>query len=187
MSVEQVSGISYRKEETVNTIVDLVHSANQHGVFDLVVDSHLWIQYDSETTIRKVFDGGHVNDPKAGLIPQLSVLNTTFVVKKQFSCFYSTYLEDVLRHYGIEEVYLSGINTNYCVFATALDAFYRNFGMYVVEDAVTSVDGKEGHEAGLHMLRSFFNAPGYTDVIVNSSSLLTPHQRQPPASRGINI
>ena len=45
---------------------------------------------------------------------------------------------------------MTGIQTDYCIFATALDAQARGrFATFVVEDAVSSVQEKEGHEEGI--------------------------------------
>ena len=62
---------------------------------------------------------------------------------------------------NIEEVYLVGINTDYCVFATAMDSFSNKFRTYIIRDAVTSVRGKAAHEEGLCNFQIFVSAkPG---------------------------
>ena len=53
-----------------------------------------------------------------------------------------------MHHHYYTEVYICGINTDYCVLATALDAFNRGLKPVVVADAVTSVDGRAAHEVG---------------------------------------
>ncbi|RMG68908.1 MAG: bifunctional nicotinamidase/pyrazinamidase [Bacteroidetes bacterium] len=52
----------------------------------------------------------------------------------------STGLADYLRSQGVEEVYITGLATDYCVKYTALDAVGQGFRTYVVTDAVRAVN-----------------------------------------------
>ncbi len=53
-------------------------------------------------------------------------------------------LADYLHHHGVETVYLTGLATDYCVRATALDALREGFTTWVVVDAIRGVDVKSG-------------------------------------------
>ena len=76
--------------------------------------------------------------------------NLKFVIKNNYSCFANSELQQILLQEKINEVYICGINTDYCVFATALDAFQTNiFQTYVIKDAVSSIGGQSDHEDGL--------------------------------------
>ena len=86
----------------------------------------------------------------------------------QYSGFYDSVLASLLRGARIDEVYLVGINTDFCVLATALDALYLRFDTRVVADAVTSVNGAAGPARGLEMLRQYFGPLG---VLVNSTDI----------------
>lgn len=72
-------------------------------------------------------------------------------------------LEEFLKSKGIDELYVAGLATDYCVRASVLDGLRRGFQVYVVEDAVAAVnlqptDGehalKEMKKAGAHIVRS---------------------------------
>ena len=89
-------------------------------------------------------------------LPSLRAPHVTFVAKQSYSCFTDSPLDVTLRAAGVTEVYLTGINTNYCVFATTLSAWEKAYQVRVVLDGVTSCDGEAGHEEGLRMLHSFF-------------------------------
>jgi nicotinamidase/pyrazinamidase len=55
--------------------------------------------------------------------------------------------DDVQRYLqsrGVSELYVTGLATDYCVKASALDAVKRNFTTYVVTDAVAAVDVQPG-------------------------------------------
>ena len=54
-----------------------------------------------------------------------------------------TDLADILDDYDIDEVYIVGLATDYCVKFTALDAVDLGFETYVITDAVAGLDGAE--------------------------------------------
>jgi len=51
-----------------------------------------------------------------------------------------TEMADLLRGWGVTKVIVSGLATDYCVKATALDAVDEGFDMAVLLDAVRAVD-----------------------------------------------
>ncbi|MBI4119734.1 MAG: nicotinamidase [Parcubacteria group bacterium] len=53
-------------------------------------------------------------------------------------------LEEILRKFGVEEVYIGGLATDYCVKDTALDAVKKGFRTYLLEDACRAVDVNPG-------------------------------------------
>lgn len=58
-----------------------------------------------------------------------------------------TGLGDYLREHGVEDVYILGLATDYCVKYSALDARQLGFNTYVIEDACRGVDLAEGDVA----------------------------------------
>ena len=50
-----------------------------------------------------------------------------------------TYLENWLRGHGIDEVHVAGLTSDYCVAATAWDAFHAGFGTSVLQDLCAAV------------------------------------------------
>ncbi|MFV9511498.1 cysteine hydrolase family protein [Tepidibacillus sp. LV47] len=57
--------------------------------------------------------------------------NVVFLPKEQYDAFYETPLEQILREKGIEQVHLTGVATDICVFLTASGAYYRGFKTFV--------------------------------------------------------
>lgn len=53
-------------------------------------------------------------------------------------------LESVIRDLGVDELFLCGLATDYCVRATALDAVRRGLRVRVLRDAIKGVDLKPG-------------------------------------------
>ena len=63
-------------------------------------------------------------------------------------------LESVIRDLGIDEIFLCGLATDYCVRATALDAKRRGMRVRVLGDAIRGVDVKPGDsEAALREMQ----------------------------------
>jgi nicotinamidase/pyrazinamidase len=61
-----------------------------------------------------------------------------------YSGFEKSDLADILRDHGVDEVYVVGLATDYCVRASAIDACREGFDVTVVEDAIRGVDVDEG-------------------------------------------
>lgn len=189
MSVEQVGDVSYRRDEVIDNIRSLILAGssndndssgsggaetNNNPLFDIMVDSRLWLESPSESSLSWVWQGTGRTLFKAGsegasLIPELrddataagaATMSTrmTFVRKYNYSCFAGEHCQllSILRSRRITDVCLCGINTDYCVFATALDAFQNDFRVTVASDAVTSVRGRHAHQEGLRNLERHF-------------------------------
>ena len=162
MSVEQVSAIEYKAKEVVANCRELALNGNEF--FDLIVDSRLWLERPEESSLSWVFpETGKsmfvANSKGAALIPELqSIPNLKFVAKNNYSCFANSDLLAILRDAGIDSVYVCGINTDFCVFATTMASFENRFRTFVVSDAITSVRGKEAHEEGLRNLERHFSS-----------------------------
>jgi len=98
--------------------------------------------------------------PGAQFHPQLETENITRVFRKgenreidSYSGFYdndhrrSTGLGEYLRERGVEQVYICGLATDYCVKYTALDALRLGFETFVVADVCRGVNLREGDDA----------------------------------------
>jgi nicotinamidase/pyrazinamidase len=72
-------------------------------------------------------------------------------------------LDDVLKTRGIRTIYLTGLATDYCVKATALDGLKKGYDVYVVTDGIRPVEVNPGDgaeavaemaAAGAHLITS---------------------------------
>jgi nicotinamidase-related amidase len=61
-----------------------------------------------------------------------------------YSAFDGTGLADVLRDWGVSEVLVCGVATDYCVRATALDSLRFGFRTVVLRECVAAVDVTPG-------------------------------------------
>jgi nicotinamidase-related amidase len=80
-----------------------------------------------------------------------------FVLKPQFSGFYSTNLGVLLPKLGVRRLVLTGIATELCVAMTAADAHMRDYSLWVPSDAVVALDVAHGASA-LAVLRDRMGA-----------------------------
>jgi NAD+ synthetase len=84
-------------------------------------------------------------------------------VQEQYSGFDGTPLAGALRERGVERVVITGIATDYCVRATALDALDEGFDVTVLSDAVAAVDLQPGD--GRRALEEVRAAGGHIDRV----------------------
>ncbi len=61
------------------------------------------------------------------------------IPKRRYSAFFGTDLDTYLREMEVGKLYLTGVLTNICVYATAMDAAMRNYRVAVFKDGVASL------------------------------------------------
>lgn len=76
------------------------------------------------------------------------VLKGTNNVDDGYSAFEATSinLDHYLREQGVEDIYIAGLTTEYCVKNTVLDALKLGYTTYVFKDAVAGVQAHPGDE-----------------------------------------
>lgn len=90
--------------------------------------------------------------------PELAPSDTDyFIIKPQFSGFYSTNLQVLLPKLGVNRLVLTGVATDICVLFTAADAHMRDYALWVPEDAVAAKTA-EGSASALAIMRSSMGA-----------------------------
>ncbi len=81
------------------------------------------------------------------------------IIKKRYSPFFGTALEDLLRELSIDTLIIAGVNTHACIRMAAIDAYQRDYKVIIAKDAVDSYDIKH-HEVTLDYL-----SRGIADVL----------------------
>jgi nicotinamidase-related amidase len=100
----------------------------------------------------------HISHHSSDIIDELKPENRDFVIQKNTSgTFISTRLDSFLRNMDIETVLVTGVVTNFCVYATAREAADYGFQVVIVEDCCAAWS-PEFHEA---ILKSFGFLTGY--------------------------
>ena len=75
------------------------------------------------------------------------------IVKRRFSIFFGTELDQILRRLEIETLLIVGVCTDVCVLWTAGDACQRDYHVRVLEDCVAGTSA-ESHDAALKLIRA---------------------------------
>jgi len=75
----------------------------------------------------------------------------TTVVKKRYSAFFQTDLDDWLRTQDIRTVVVVGINTHVCIRYTAVDAYQLDYSVIVPTDCVNGYDPVQHKETLEHL------------------------------------
>jgi nicotinamidase-related amidase len=115
----------------------LLEDARQQGIpVVFVTDSHRdddrEFQYWPPHAVTDTW-GGQVIDELAPLAGEY------IVPKRRYSAFFGTDLDTLLRELEIKRLYLTGVLSNICIYATALDASMRGYEVSVFKDGVASM------------------------------------------------
>jgi len=77
------------------------------------------------------------------------------VLKRKYSAFQGTDLDQLLRKSKVDTVVLTGVVTDICIQHTAADAFFRGYKIIVPKDCVEAVDAPT-QEAAIKFLRKAY-------------------------------
>jgi nicotinamidase-related amidase len=126
-------------EQAGDCILELREQATAAGVPVIYVnDNHGDWHEDRAAIIAKAVDE---DCPGRDLARRLRPRDEDyFVMKPQFSGFYTTTLPAILPRLGVSRLVLTGIAADICVLFTAADAHMREYELWVPADAVASED-----------------------------------------------
>jgi nicotinamidase-related amidase len=141
---------------TVRRVIDIGREKGVNIVF--IKDNFL----PEEVPIDKHFKiyGPHciIGTPDAEIVDELDPRPGDFQIrKKHYSAFNSTRLDAVLRELDVKRLYFTGAWTEACVQHTVIDAFYLNYEINVLSDAVSSPH-RDAHEYALNYMRQYHRA-----------------------------
>ncbi|AIU67092.1 cysteine hydrolase [Vibrio coralliilyticus] len=93
------------------------------------------------------------------------------VIKKRYSAFFETELDEILDEMAPSEIVIAGVNTHACVRATAIDTYQRDYHLLLAKECIDSYDQGCHDESFEYMVnsgigRSLSNAE-IIDSIVN--------------------
>jgi len=112
------------------------------------------------------------------MLPDLDVRpGDRIVVKKRYSAFFGTDLDDVLDSLGPGALVLAGVNTHACVRTTAIDAYQRDYRVVIASDCVASYD-EEHHQVTMRYLAGRMSMMTNTEFGERHHALFTLPHRQ---------
>ena len=77
--------------------------------------------------------------------PRIIIISKGTGDEDNYSAFDGTALAELLRQHAVEEVWVGGLATDYCVKNTVLDAAREGFRVKAIEDAMRAVDLEPHH------------------------------------------
>jgi nicotinamidase-related amidase len=139
----------------------LVHSINELAA-DMRSLAHplIWVRQEFEPDLRDAFPEMRTKGiritikgtPGCEILPELSVAPAdTVLVKRRYSAFYGTTLDEILSRLRPDAIILAGINTHACIRTTAIDAYQRDWPVILAKDCIDSYD-PEHHEISLRYM-----------------------------------
>jgi nicotinamidase-related amidase len=140
----------------------LVHSINElAGVMRSFFRPLVWVRQEFEPDLRDAFPEMKAKGirttikgtPGCQILPELAVApSDAVIVKKRYSAFYGTALDETLLRLGPDTIILAGINTHACIRTTAIDAYQRDWPVVLAADCIDSYD-REHHEISLRYMK----------------------------------
>jgi nicotinamidase-related amidase len=77
----------------------------------------------------------------AGLLPELHLsYSDAVLIKKRYSAFFRTDLDTILDRHACKTMIVAGINTHACIRATVVDAYQRDYVVWLARECIDSYD-----------------------------------------------
>lgn len=88
--------------------------------------------------------------------------------KTAFSVFASDEFKKFIKEKNITDLYICGLDTHACIYATTLEAYAKGYNVHVIEDLCAASHGKKYHDQAIEMLKKNLGP----NVITRSNDLL---------------
>jgi nicotinamidase-related amidase len=138
--------------QSINELVDLIRGLG-HSI--------IWIRQEFEPDLSDAFLEMKAKGIRTTIkgtrgsevISELHVVPTDVViVKKRYSAFFGTTLDEALRRIRPDALILAGINTHACIRTTAVDAYQRDWTVILAADCIDSYD-REHHDISMRYMK----------------------------------
>jgi nicotinamidase-related amidase len=146
--------LAQHAKKIVGPINDLRNYCKKHGRPVIYINDHyeLW-----KADLELIYDKCHNKTSSDIITPLRPDEDDFFLIKPKHSAFYGTALNTLLHHLSVKNIILTGIAGNICVLFTANDAYMREFGLFVPNNAIASVSEEDNHYA-LTMMKNVLKA-----------------------------
>ncbi len=159
--------LSERRDALVSATNGVVEAARAGGV------PVVWVRQEFEPDLSDAFlsmrrTGRRVTirgTPGARLLAGLDRRPDDHeIVKRRYSAFFATGLDELLRALGCTHLVICGVNSHACVRATAIDGYQRDLHIVLARDAIASYDDGYHRESMRYLERSIGVVLGTADV-----------------------
>jgi len=109
--------------------------------------------HDASLEVKR---GGHrlviEGTPGADLLPELDCESTDLIlIKKRYSAFFRTKLDETLEGLDCKTIVIAGINSHACIRMTAIDAYQRDLDVILAIDCLDSYD-EDHHQVSMRYM-----------------------------------
>ena len=141
----------------------------------------LWVRQEFEPDLRDAFREMKAKGIRitirgtegCQIVPELAMApSDSVIIKKRYSAFYGTTLDETLARLQPDAIILAGINTHACIRTTAIDAYQRDWSVILALDCIDSYD-REHHEVSLRYMTDRI-----ATVMTNPDILSVLHRRE---------
>jgi nicotinamidase-related amidase len=121
----------------------------------------IWVRQEFEPDLQDAFPemkakGIHITikgTMGCQIVSELAIaLSDVVIVKKRYSAFFGTELDETLAQLRPDAIILAGINTHACIRTTAIDAYQRDWSVVLALECIDSYD-REHHEVSLKYMK----------------------------------
>lgn len=167
----QVGFVTEHSDPAVPTIVEVLRQWQEAGGASVLTK---FVNAPDSSYVRLIgWSELMPGDPEVDLDPRVAPLagSATLVMEKGgYSAIAGPFME-LAEAQGWTDIYITGLDTESCVLATALHAFELGYTPWVVTDACASHAGRQVHDAGVLVMGRFLGA----NQLVTTASLPVGH------------
>ncbi len=153
--------LSKNRGRLVKNIKNLTAFGRKHNV------PVIWVRQEFKEDLSDAFLGVRKSGKKiviegtegSKLLPEVNVDPEDHeVIKKRYSAFFKTELDNLLKKIKPDTLIIGGINTHACIRTTVVDAYQRDFEVILATDCIDSYDD-EYHKVSLQYLTEVISKP----------------------------
>jgi len=140
------------KQDLASSLNQLMDTARQSGILVVFINTSL-LPDRSNWNLRMKDINSSVcirSTPGEALISEIRTgQNDMVITKERYSAFFRTRLDEILQARAVNSLIVCGINTHACVRTTAIDAFMRDYRVFIPIECVASYD-QDQHSSTLN-------------------------------------
>ena len=93
-----------------------------------------------------------ISPPETQIVDELKPFAKNIFIKHLYSSFTEEF-NNYLKKHNISDLYIIGIDTECCVFKTAVDAFEKGYKPFILSEYCASHESEEYHTLGIKLLK----------------------------------
>ena len=150
-----------RARDIIKPTQELLDEARKHHVPVIYCNDSHFKGIDNEL---KLWGDHAIRGTKgAEIIPELASKEEDYVVlKRRYSSFFQTDLDNLLKELGVDTVVITGLHTHMCCRHTAADAYQLNYNVIFAKECTNSFT-EEDYQYGLKYAKEVYGAPALSN------------------------